>query len=159
MDDLLDQNTFLVLEDDADDALLIRRAFTNAACRVFVCRNTSEARAYLVGAGMYADRDRFPFPQIFVTDLRLGDESGVQFLRWLRGKEELKALPVVVLSGLASAEDIRAAKALGVQQILEKPADESRLQTILLNLASQLCSSAEHRGEAARESVGMLSTS
>src|SRR5436305_11482190 len=71
------RTTFLVLEDDANDALLIRRAFTNAACRAFVCRNTSEARAYLVGAGMYGNRDRFPFPDIFMTDLRLGDESGI----------------------------------------------------------------------------------
>src|SRR5438045_756430 len=99
------RTTFLVLEDDADDALLIRRAFTNAACRAFVCRNTSEARAYLMGAGMYADRHRFPSPDIFMTDLRLGDESGVQFLEWIRSQPEFQGLPVVVLSGSFSAND------------------------------------------------------
>src|SRR5947207_7024957 len=87
MEDLPYRKTFLVLEDDANDAFLIRRAFTNAACRTFVCRNTSEARAYLVGARTYADRERFPFPDIFVTDLRLDEESGVSFLTWLRSKE------------------------------------------------------------------------
>src|SRR6185436_3289781 len=108
------RTTFLVLEDDANDALLIRRAFTNAACHAFVCRNTSEARAYLVGAGMYADRTRFPFPDIFMTDLRLGDESGVHFVEWLRSKDDLAELPVVVLSGSATPKDIAAEKSLGV---------------------------------------------
>src|SRR3954465_7964444 len=96
------RRTFLVLEDDANDAMLIRRAFTNSVCRIFVCRNTSEARAYLLGAGMYSDRERFPFPEMFVTDLRLGDESGVKFLAWLRSLNGFNDLPVIVLSGTAT---------------------------------------------------------
>src|SRR5438045_1260493 len=77
MDRAAVRKTFLILEDDANDALLIRRAFTNSACWAFVCRNTSEARAYLQGAGMYADRSRFPFPDMYVTNLRSGDETAI----------------------------------------------------------------------------------
>src|SRR5207253_719743 len=117
------RKTFLVLEDDPDDAILIRRAFTNSACRAFVCRNTSEARAYLLGAGMYGDRDRFPFPEMFVTDLRLGDESGVKFLAWLRSQEALKNLPVIVVSGAATPQDTHILKQLRVNRILSKPAN------------------------------------
>jgi CheY-like chemotaxis protein len=146
MDELPYRKTFLVLEDDANDAILIRRAFTNAACRAFVCRNTSEARAYLQGAGMYADRERFPFPEVFVTDLRLGEESGVLFLSWLRSREELKDLPVIVLSGAATPADIAAVKRLGASRILQKPGDPEGLQTLLLNLASQLCFAADNPG-------------
>ncbi|HUS33971.1 MAG TPA: response regulator [Verrucomicrobiae bacterium] len=134
------RTTFLVLEDDANDALLIRRAFTNAACSAFVCRNTSEARAYLVGAGMYADRTRFPFPDIFITDLRLGDESGLQFLEWLRAKKELKDLPVIILSGKATQKDIAAAKALGVSRIWNKPGDAAALQKMIRELGEELVS-------------------
>ena len=134
------RTTFLVLEDDANDALLIRRAFTNASCNAFVCRNTSEARAYLVGAGMYADRTRFPFPDIFMTDLRLGDESGLQFLEWLRKKDDLKELPVIVLSGSATAKDIAAAKNLGAERIWQKPGDPLVLQNMIKKLAIEFCS-------------------
>ena len=133
------RKTFLILEDDADDALLIRRAFTNSVCRAFVCRNTSEARAYLNGAGMYADRSRFTFPEVFVTDLRLGEETGVQFVKWLRQNEELRTLPVIVLAGTVSAEDVHALKGLGVARMLEKPGDPFRLERLLLELARQLC--------------------
>lgn len=138
------RTTFLVLEDDANDALLIRRAFTNASCNAFVCRNTSEARAYLVGAGMYADRTRFPFPDIFMTDLRLGDESGLQFLEWLRKKDELKELPVIVLSGSATAKDIAAAKSLGAERIWQKPGDSLVLQKMIKKVASEFGSTDRH---------------
>ena len=133
------RTTFLVLEDDANDALLIRRAFTNAACHAFVCRNTSEARAYLVGAGMYADRARFPFPNIFMTDLRLGDESGIHFLEWMRGKDELQELPVIVLSNSASAKEVAAANSMGVSQVLQKPRDATALQSMIDKLSREFC--------------------
>jgi CheY-like chemotaxis protein len=133
------RKTFLVLEDDANDAILIRRAFTNSACRVFVCRNTSEARAYLLGAGMYSNRERFPFPEIFVTDLTLGEESGVKFLTWLRSQDQFKDLPVIVISGTATPNDIHTLKRLKVDKICSKPSDPFRLEALLLNLAAELC--------------------
>jgi CheY-like chemotaxis protein len=133
------RKTFLILEDDPNDAILIRRGFTNAECRAFVCRNTSEARAYLLGAGMYGDRFRFPFPELFVTDLRLGDECGIQFLGWLRSKPEFNELPVVVLSGAASPKDFHAIKRLNVSRVLQKPASPNEMQSLLLNLAEEFC--------------------
>jgi CheY-like chemotaxis protein len=138
------RTTFLVLEDDANDALLIRRAFTNAACHAFVCRNTSEARAYLVGAGMYGERSRFPFPDIFMTDLRLGDESGLQFLEWLRNKDELKDLPVIILSGSATPKDIAAAKSLGALRVWQKPSDPVILQQMIQKVAAEFCAGNGH---------------
>jgi DNA-binding response OmpR family regulator len=140
------RKTFLVLEDDANDAILIRWAFTNSACRAFVCRNTSEARAYLLGAGMYADRERFPFPEVFVTDLRLGDESGVEFLAWLRSQDAFKSLPVIVVSGTATPQDIRTLKGMRIDQILSKPSDPVKLEALLLGLAGTLCVPADSEG-------------
>lgn len=153
MEELPYRKTFLILEDDANDAFMIRRAFTNAACRAFVCRNTSEARAYLLGAGMYGDRERFPFPEIFVTDLHLGDESGANFLAWVRAKTEFKDLPVIVLSGSATPSELTAIKSLGVARVLQKPGDPSSLQSMLLSLASQVCFRSTHPGEKPWKSV------
>jgi len=133
------RTTFLILEDDANDALLIRRAFTNTACNAFVCRNTSEARAYLLGAGMYSDRSQFPFPEIFVTDIRLADESGVQFLQWMRLRPEFARLPVIVLSGAATPLEIQQAKELGASRILKKPGDPRALQEVLMELSREFC--------------------
>src|SRR5687768_2782297 len=143
----------LVLEDDANDALLIKRAFTGAACRTFICRNTSEARAYFLGAGMYADRDLFPFPELFVTDLRLNEESGIQFLAWVRALDECKDLPVIVLSGAITPSDILAVQRLRATRVLIKPANPVDLQALLSLASRELCPAVErfHAGRAVRE--------
>ncbi|HUS33890.1 MAG TPA: response regulator [Verrucomicrobiae bacterium] len=129
----------LVLEDDANDAILIRRAFTGQTCRAFICRNTSEARAYFLGSGMYADRMSYPFPELFVTDLRLGEESGIQFLAWVRAYDCAKDIPVIVLSGAATPSDITAVEALGATRVLIKPADPIALQDMLIVTSRELC--------------------
>jgi two-component system, response regulator len=131
----------LVLEDDAGDATLIRRAFTGQTCRAFICRNTSEARAYFLGSGMYADRNLYPFPELFVTDLRLGEESGVQFLAWVRAYPPAKDLPVIVLSGALSEADTLAVQKLRATRILIKPSDPIALQDMLILASRELCPS------------------
>ena len=139
MKDLLTRTNVLVLEDDASDAILIRRAFTGQTCRAFICRNTSEARAYFLGSGMYSDRDLYPFPELFVTDLRLGEESGVQFLGWVRAFDRAKDIPVIVLSGAATPADVLAVQTLGATRVLIKPADPIAMQDMLIMTARELC--------------------
>lgn len=137
----------LVLEDDASDAMLVRRAFTGQTCRAFICRNTSEARAYFMGAGMYSNRDLFPFPELFVTDLRLGEESGVQFLAWVRQFPPAEDLPVIVLTGDASPAEILAVQSLGASRVLIKPSDPIALQDMLILTSRELCPPVAERNE------------
>jgi DNA-binding NtrC family response regulator len=87
---------------------------------------------------MYSDRQRFAFPSSFVSDLRLGEESGVQFLEWLRGRDELKDMPVIVISGAASPKDIREVTRLGASRVLRKPGNAEALQGMLLRLADEV---------------------
>jgi CheY-like chemotaxis protein len=132
--------TFLVIEDSADDALLIRRAFASVgSCRAFICRNISEGKAYIQGAGMYGNRIEFPFPNAVLCDLWLAGESGNTFLRWLKGTKGFSNLPVYVLTGSNFDTDILAAKKLGAADVFRKPADFLQLRTMLANLAGKLC--------------------
>jgi CheY-like chemotaxis protein len=142
--------TFLVIEDDANDAFLIRRAFTEEQGHdmfVFVCRNTSEARAYLLGAGMYSDRQKFPFPQVIVSDVRIGEDSGVHFLQWLRGIDNLQEIPVIMLTGSASQREMDTAKNLGALKVLRKPGDVTKLKQMLLKVINELCPSPKNSHE------------
>ena len=132
--------TFLVIEDSADDAALIRRAFdTVEACHAFICRNISEAKAYIQGAGMYQDRDKYPFPNGVICDFRLGDEVGTQFLTWIKTKSDFPNLPVIILSGAASAKEMVHAINLGAADVLKKPARFEDLKMMLNDLAGKLC--------------------
>lgn len=133
--------TFLVIEDNAENAVLIRRVFGKLeTCAAFVCRNNSEAKAYVRGAGMYSDRNKFPFPNAVICDLRFGDESGIDFLRWVKSAdEECQTLPVFILANRESPDEVAAAKELGATEILRKPASTDGLNNMLVDLASKLC--------------------
>jgi CheY-like chemotaxis protein len=133
--------TFLVIEDDANDAALIRRAFDALeSCTAFVCRNLSEAKAYLHGSGMYADRARHPFPNAVICDLNVDGESGLEFVAWLESSSDFHKMPVVILTGSTSERDISAARRGGVISVLRKPARFEDLRLMLTDTASKLCS-------------------
>ena len=129
---------FLALEPNVDDAFLIKRALVKF-CSVFVCRNIGEARAYLNGAGQYSDRLNNPFPDGVITELRLGTESGLEFIEYVRTTPELSRLPIVVLHGGSSPNAIEAARRFGVKSVFCKPSEIAELKSILATIANDLC--------------------
>ena len=136
-----DTRHFLVVEDDANDAIQIRRIFSSLEpkCKLSICRNTSEARAYLKGAGMYADRLTYPMPDTIISDIRLPEESGIELIRWLRSEEQFADIPVVVLTGAATTAEMQATKELGVNLILRKPAKAANFKALLQGVAENFC--------------------
>jgi DNA-binding response OmpR family regulator len=134
------RKTFLVIEDDANDAALIRLAFDALEpCTAFVCRNLSEAKAYVIGSGMYSNRSMHPFPNAVICDLNLGGESGVEFVVWLKDSTDYAKLPVIILTGSSSEVDISAARKRGAVSVLKKPAQFEDLRSMLRDMASKLC--------------------
>ena len=131
---------FLVIEDNADDALLIKRAFhATHSCQAYICRSLGEAKAYLDGLGIYADRDKYPIPNGIICDMHLGLESGVDFLKWIKGHEKFLSMPVFVLSGTASTRECDIARELGAVEVMRKPARFEDLRSMLHDLAGKLC--------------------
>jgi CheY-like chemotaxis protein len=135
-------SNFLIVENDPNDAFLIHRALTSAKCGAsFVCRNPSEAKSYLRGAGMYADRHRYPLPKVVITDLRMGAESGIELVDWIRKQDSpLNNTTVIILTGSASELQFDAAEKVGAQGVYRKPTRLEDLQVLLTNIAAQYCS-------------------
>jgi CheY-like chemotaxis protein len=130
---------FLVVEDNAEDAALITRAFkATAGSQAFVCRNLSEAKAYLVGAGMYQHREKYPFAHGIICDMHIGNESAVDFLKWRTESEELRALPFIVLTGTASTQESISAEEMGALEVLLKPGKYEDLRQLLRDLSDKL---------------------
>jgi len=126
----------LLAEDDANDVLLIQRAFqkTNIANPLRVVRDGEEALAYLSGQEPYADRDRHPLPVLLLLDLKLPRKSGFEVLQWLRQQSSLKRLPVVVLTSSNQNPDINKAFDLGANSYLVKPGGLDSLLELVKNL-------------------------
>src|SRR5436309_299054 len=90
----------LVADDSEDDGLLLQMAFEKLDGLRLVGRadDGEELQAYLKGAGKFADRVRYPFPDILLLDLGMPRISGFDILKWL-STQSFSNLKVVVLSG------------------------------------------------------------
>jgi CheY-like chemotaxis protein len=80
------KSTVLVVEDCGDDAELIRVAFHKAGFEHLfqTFSDVEEARRYLTGQGRYADRDKFPRPDLVLLDHQMPGD-GTAIVRWGKG--------------------------------------------------------------------------
>lgn len=117
--------TILIVEDDANDVILLRRAFrkANLGNPLQMASDGEEAIRYLAGEGPYADREKFPLPGLLLLDLKLPRKSGFEVLEWLKDRQGIRRLPVVVLTSSRESADVRRAYDLGANSYLVKPVD------------------------------------
>jgi DNA-binding response OmpR family regulator len=113
-------HAILLVEDDHNDVLLIKRAFQKAkiANPIVVLNDGEHAISYLAGREPYVSR---ALPMLVLLDLKLPRKSGHEVLEWLRQQQTLKRLPVVVLTASSESSDINRAYDLGANSYLVKP--------------------------------------
>jgi len=101
------------VEDTEDDVWLFRRALNRhpeIQCVGYVV-NGEEAMHYLSGAGKFADRNEYPWPEVMILDLKMPRRNGFEVLEWMQGQ---KGMPkVVVFSSSDLPEDKERASKLG----------------------------------------------
>src|SRR4051794_21255395 len=95
----------LIAEDDENDAFILKMALRkagilNASTHV---SDGEDAIKYLAGVGSYSNREKYPFPCLVVTDLKMPKCTGFDLLAWMKDQPVPDKPPVVVLSG--SIED------------------------------------------------------
>jgi CheY-like chemotaxis protein len=128
-----DQELILLVEDNEDHALLIRRGLCKSTPikSLQVVTSGEEAIEYLEGTGRYCNRQEFPLPAVVLLDLDLPGISGFDVLRWIRKQAGLKPLRVVVITCSELEQDASLACILGANSFIVKPADlESLIQMI-----------------------------
>src|SRR5882762_9435300 len=91
----------LVAEDDANDRVLLTHALTRDSLpvRVLMVGDGEETINYLHGEGPFADRARYPMPDLLLLDLKMPRLNGLEVLRWLRSNDICHSLPVIIFSG------------------------------------------------------------
>lgn len=119
------EQTILLVEDDPNDVLLLRRAFQKAGQqnRLRLVPDGAQAIEYLTGGGIYADRQRFPLPFLVLLDLKMPGTNGFDVLRWARAQPALKRLLFVVLTSSDLQADVDRAYDLGANSYLVKPVE------------------------------------
>jgi two-component system response regulator len=124
--------TVLLVEDNADDIELARRAFEKAgmADKVRVSMDGAEALDYLLGAGVFSGQGTPAAVKLILLDLNLPKMSGLVVLRRLRLNPSTQHLPVVVLTVSRREPDLLQSFTMGISDYLIKPLDADRFRQI-----------------------------
>jgi CheY-like chemotaxis protein len=112
----------LLVEDSPGDVRLTLEAFKEGklANRVHVVGDGVEAMAYLRREGPYATAWR---PDIILLDLNLPKKDGREVLAEIKVDEDIKRIPVVVLTTSQAEQDILKAYELHANCYITKPVD------------------------------------
>lgn len=118
----MQDNTILLVEDNADDEALALRAFRNSEYvkEVVVVRDGAEALDYLFGTGQYAGRDTNQQPRLILLDMKLPKLNGLDVLRRIRQDERTRYHPVVLMTSSRQETDIIAGYSLGANSYVQK---------------------------------------
>jgi two-component system response regulator len=115
----------LLVEDNPRDAEMALRALRkqNLANKVHVAKDGAEALDFLFARGAYTHRDANHVPKVVLLDLKLPKVSGLEVLKAIKGDEQTRTIPVVVLTSSQEEKDMVESYRLGVNSYIVKPVD------------------------------------
>jgi CheY-like chemotaxis protein len=114
----------VLAEDNPNDVELTLAALAdiNLANEVVVVRDGAEALDYLFRRNQYAQRPPGN-PAVLLLDLKMPKIDGLDVLRALKADEQLKTIPVVMLTSSREEQDLVSSYKLGVNAYVVKPVD------------------------------------
>jgi CheY-like chemotaxis protein len=121
-------NSILIVDDSLDDIFIAKRAISKcrADCVVEAVSNGHQAIERLV------DNKR---PSLVLLDLKMPEIGGIEILRFIRAREQIRYMPVVMLTSSKMEEDVKASYDAGANGYLHKTFDLSefteKLETTL----------------------------
>jgi CheY-like chemotaxis protein len=115
----------LLIEDNPAHAELIRRNFEThrVANRLYHVTDGEAALDYLFRRRAYADPTRSPRPHLILLDLRLPRIDGLEVLKVIKTSQELRPIPVVILTTSEAEQDVVRAYQYYTNSYLIKPVD------------------------------------
>lgn len=114
----------LLVEDNPNDLELTLVALERSqlANEVIVLRDGAEALDYLLRRNQHHDRVAGN-PAVLLLDLKLPKVDGLEVLKVIRETEELRSVPVVMLTSSREEPDLDRAYSLGVNAYVVKPVE------------------------------------
>lgn len=114
----------LLVEDDPRDLELTLVALERSqlANEVIIVRDGEAALEYLTRTGAYSGRAEGN-PAVVLLDLKLPKVNGLEVLQAVRGTENLRSVPVVMLTSSHEETDVLRSYQLGVNAYVVKPVE------------------------------------
>ncbi|MBK1721326.1 response regulator [Thiocystis violacea] len=130
--------TILIVDDSRMDIELTLDAFREAklSTRIEVAENGRKALDYLFGVGHYADRDRFPLPDLILLDLKMPGIDGFEVLRQIKEAPLVKRIPTVILTSSREEGDRVFSYDSGANSYLVKPVSFAGFVEVVREIAN-----------------------
>ena len=112
----------LLVEDSPEDFETTQRAFRRSGLKnpILRCADGDEALDFLFQRGSHADSPR---PGVILLDLNLPGTDGREVLSEIKANDDLKQIPVIVLTTSADERDVQACYQAGASSYIQKPVD------------------------------------
>jgi len=123
----------LLVEDNPGDERLTREALREGKVyhNLHWVKDGVEAMAFLRRQGKYAD---VPRPDIVLLDLNLPKKDGREVLEEIKSDEDLKRIPVVVLTTSKAEEDVLRTYNLHANCYVTKPVDLEKFIVVVRSI-------------------------
>lgn len=126
------QYSVLIADDSEADRFFLRTALERNAPRLQIVaqlHDGSEVVDYLTGENDYADRGRYPLPDLLILDSRMPRMDGIEVLKWLKHNPLTNMLVAVLADSSGSNLELKA-KALGADFFFSKIASLQELGVV-----------------------------
>ena len=115
----------LLIEDNPDDFEATGRSFEKAGVEnpLHWCSSGQDGLDYLQQRGKYAETAGVERPALILLDLNMAGLDGRALLEIVKQDQELRRIPVVILTTSTDARDIDRCYELGASTYIQKPVD------------------------------------
>lgn len=112
----------LLVEDNETHYEAMARALRKAGCDhpLVRCPDGDEALDYLYRRGRFVNTDGIPRPALVLLDLNLPGTGGHEVLTTIKSDEELRSIPVVILTSLGDPGEVRRCYQSGANGFIRK---------------------------------------
>lgn len=126
----------LLVEDNPAHAELVVRSFKDHTINsdIHHVNNGELALDYLFQRGKYADQEKYPQPHVILLDIRMPKISGLDVLKELKASEELRHIPVIILTTSDAEQDVTKAYQNYVNSYLVKPVEFDKFMQLMEEL-------------------------
>jgi putative two-component system response regulator len=119
MDAPSNRSTVLIVEDDRGVQEVLKDQLGTLGCRVLTASSAESALDLLDGME----------PDLVLTDVNMGEMTGIEFCAHLKGEPRFQLTPVVLLTALSDVDSRVAGLAAGADDFFSKPVDFVELRT------------------------------
>jgi len=128
----------LLVEDNEDHAEIVMRSFKahQSGHKIHHVTDGESALDYLLHRGDYTDPETCPRPALILLDLRLPKVDGLEVLKEIKQAEELRGIPVVILTSSQAGNDVKMACDYHANSYIVKPLQFSKFTDLMRDLGT-----------------------